>query len=157
MWFLGYTYLKGHVVYLEKIQLNLRRNLWNLLTLFLCHMLMICYYQLHWSLKLRFLGDTPRDSMVLLFFFGLRALAESSSSKSDCFFAVIDFCASYFTYSFNSLSIWSLVFLNYLNSLFFSLSFWTTSTLNQFWVFWLLPLIRLVLQTATWSMTVISF
>ena len=90
-------------------------------------------------------------------FFGLLTLAESSSSKSDCFFAVIDFCASYFTYSFNSLSIWSLIFLNYFNSLSFSLSFWTTSLSNQFWVFWLLPLIRLFLQTVTWSMTVISF
>ena len=44
---LDYAYLKGHVVYLDKILLNLRRNFWKNLILFLYHRLMTYYYQLH--------------------------------------------------------------------------------------------------------------
>ena len=59
---LDYAYLKGHVVYLDKILLNLRRNFWKNLILFLYHRLMTYYYQLHWSLKLPFIWAYPRTS-----------------------------------------------------------------------------------------------
>ena len=58
-----------------------------------------------------FLG-IPRDFRIFHNSFGLPTLSESFSSKKACFFAAINFCASYLVFLYNSLLIWSLAFLN---------------------------------------------
>ena len=93
-----------------------------------------------------------RDFRVFHDSFGLPKLLERFSSKNCCFFAAINFCASYLVFLFHSLPICSLIFLNAFLSL--DLSFSSTCPSNQLRVF---PLTRLVWQGATLSITVINF
>ena len=89
-----------------------------------------------------FLG-LKRDFRVFRNSFGLPTLSESSSSENTYFFASIKCFALNLAFSYYSLSIWSLVFLNAVKSLSCDLSFSSTSPSNQFWVF---PLTRLILE-----------
>ena len=119
----------------------MRINLWILLKLFLRHV-----NDLLWLIALRFeitifLG-IPRDFRMFHNSFCLPMLSESFSSKNACFFAAINFGATYVAFLCNYLSIWSLVFLNVWKSLSLDLSFSNTSPSIQSWVF---PLTRLVL------------
>ena len=58
-----------------------------------------------------FLGIT-RDFRVFHNNFALPILSESFSSKKACFFAAINFGASYLAFLYNYLSIWSLEYLS---------------------------------------------
>ena len=64
--------------------------------------------------------------------FVLPTLSDSFSSKNSCLFAAINYFPTYLVYLYNSLLIYSLVFLNALKDLFLDLSFSSISPSNQF-------------------------
>ena len=117
-------------------------------------MLMHCYFKLHWKLKLVFslvCREILRFLIVLLVF---RYILRVYHQKMLVFFALINFNVLYFAFLYNSLSMWSLDFLNLLKNLSLELIFSKTSPSNHFWVF---ALTHLVLQSAILSTTILIF
>ena len=99
------------------IQLTLRRSL---CYSFFSQLLMRCYFQLHWNLKLVFslaCQEILRSLVLLLIFqYILRFYHQWCS-----FFAAINYSVLHFPFLYSSLSMWSLQFLSVLKS--FSLVF----------------------------------
>ena len=96
----------------------------------------------------------PRDLRDSHNSLGLPVISGSFFLKNACFFVVINFEASYLAFLYNSLSILSLDFLNFLKSLSLAFSFSKTPLSNHFWVF---PFICLFQWGAILSITVIIF
>ena len=112
---------------------------------------MHCYFKQHWKLKLVFslvCRQILRFLIVLLVF---RYILRVYHQKMLVFFALINFNVLYFAFLYNSLSMWSLDFLNLLKNLSLELTFSKTSPSNHFWVF---ALTHLVLQGAILSTTI---
>ena len=117
-------------------------------------MLMHCYFQLHWNLKLVFslaCWEILRFPIVFLFF---QYILIVYHKKTALFYAVINFNVFYIAYLYSSLSIWSLDFLNLLKSLSLVFIFCKTSPSHHFWV---LALTLLILQDAILSTTILIF
>ena len=94
------------------------------------------------KLEITLLFCIPRDLRDSQNFLGLPIVSESFSSKKGLLFYAISFKAACLRFSYNSLSIWSLDFFNFLKGLFIRFTFSNTSTSTHFWVF---PFARLLL------------
>ena len=75
------------------------------------------------KLEITVLFGTYRDSRDFHNSLGLPIISEYFASKNACFFYVINFNASYLDFLYNLLSIWSLDFWNFVNTLSLALNF----------------------------------